>query len=112
VLEDGDRVVELGKQPDSYDYIHGQYMGLIKVRADQVADFRQFYAGLDREAIYDGKDFDNMYMTSLIQALIDGGRDVRAAFTDNGWLEVDTVDDLAHYERMHENGELSRFIRL
>ena len=112
VLEGDDRVVELGKKPDSYDRIQGQYMGLIKVRADQVPDFRQFYAGLDREAIYDGKNFDNMYMTSFIQALIDAGREVRAAFTDNGWLEVDTVADLELYHRMYEDGRLADFIDL
>ena len=112
VLEDSDRVVELGKKPDSYERIQGQYMGLIKVRADQVPDFRQFYAGLDREAIYDGKNFDNMYMTSFIQALIDAGREVRAAFTDNGWLEVDTVADLELYHRMYDSGRLVDFIDL
>ena len=112
VLEDGDRVVELGKKPYSYERIHGQYMGLIKVRADQIPAFRRFYVELDRVGEYDGKDFDNMYMTSFIQGLIDTGWDVRAAFTDNGWLEVDTVEDLELYERMNDSGELARFIRL
>lgn len=30
----------------------------------------------------------NMYMTSFIQYLIDSGWEVRAAFIDNGWVEV------------------------
>jgi len=48
----------------------------------------------------------------LIQALIDAGREVRAAFTDNGWLEVDTVADLELYHRMYEDGRLAEFIDL
>lgn len=50
---------------------------------------------MDRGAVYDGKDFDNMYMTSFLQYLIDGGWEVRAAFIENGWAEVDCEADLA-----------------
>jgi len=111
-LADGDRVIELGKKPKGYDEIQGQYMGLIKVRGDHVEAFRNAWHALDRQAIYDGKDFDNMYMTSFLQHLIDSGVEVRAAFTDNGWLEVDTVEDLERYDRMQREGTLAAFIRL
>ena len=111
-LADGNRIIELGKKPNSLDDIHGQYMGLIKVRGDSVQAFYDAWLRLDRSGMYDGKDFDNMYMTSFIQSLIDTGHDVRAAFTDNGWIEVDTVDDLSHYERMQREGTLQNFVRL
>ena len=45
---------------------------------------------MNREALYDGQSFNNMYMTSFLQYLIDCGTDIRAAFIHNGWLEVDT----------------------
>ncbi|MEM6514468.1 MAG: phosphocholine cytidylyltransferase family protein [Pseudomonadota bacterium] len=111
-LEDDNRIRELGKKPDSLEEIQGQYIGLIKVRSDFVAALRNFYHQLNRSAHYDGKDFDNMFMTSFIQALIDAGHEVRAAFTDNGWIEVDTVEDLEHYEAMHRANTLSRFVTL
>jgi choline kinase len=111
-LAGGDRVVELGKKPKGYDEIQGQYMGLIKVRGDHVETFRNAWHALDRRAMYDGKDFDNMYMTSFLQHLIESGVEVRAAFTDNGWLEVDTVEDLERYDRMQREGTLATFIRL
>ena len=93
-LIDSGRVVELGKKPQSYDDIQGQYTGLIKIRADHVARLAEAYHAMDRNAIYDGKDFDNMYMTSLIQHLITSGWDARAALIDNGWAEVDCEADL------------------
>ena len=111
-LADGNQILELGKKPRSLDDVQGQYMGLIKVRGDSVQAFRNAWHRLDRNGVYDGKDFDNMYMTSFIQNLIDTGHDVRAAFTDNGWIEVDTVDDLAHYELMQREGTLQNFVRL
>lgn len=106
------RLRELGKKPRDYSEIEGQYMGLIKVRADHVQKFRQVYAAMDRAALYDGKDFDNMYMTSFIQYLIDQGWDVRVAETDNGWLEVDSVSDLQRYEAMAADGSLAPFYNL
>jgi hypothetical protein len=42
-------------------------MGLIKLSARAAAGIRDFYHSLDKSAAYDGKDFDNMYMTSFIQ---------------------------------------------
>ena len=108
----GGRLLELGKKPRDYSEIDGQYMGLIKVRADNVDRFKQVYASMDRAVTYDGKDFDNMYMTSFIQYLIDHGWDVRVAETDNGWLEVDSVSDLERYEAMAADGSLEPFYNL
>jgi len=106
------RVVELGKKPNNYDEVQAQYMGLIRVRADKVQEFIDFYYKLDRSAIYDGKDLDNMYMTSLLQALIDADWDVRPALVDNGWLEVDTASELELYNAMQKQETLKSYIAL
>jgi choline kinase len=111
-LDSNNCIIELGKKPKDYSEVQGQYMGLIKVRADQVSAFCDAWHNLDRTVTRDGKDFDNMYMTTFLQHLIDTGWIARAAFTDNGWLEVDTVDDLNQYHEMLKNGHLDSFIRL
>ena len=105
-------VLELGKKPKSIDEIEGQYMGLIKVRADSAEELVRFYHALDRELRYDGKDFDNMYMTSFLQSLIDSGHPLRAVPVRGGWLEVDSAADLERYEELHRQGELGQFCRL
>ena len=111
-LVGNDKIVELGKKPKGYDEIQGQYMGLIKVSKNFVKQFKRVWNELDRNAIYDGKNFDNMYMTSFIQHLINENWDVRAAFTDNGWLEVDSYDDLKLYETMQKEGSLSKYLKI
>lgn len=93
-LENTNRIIEVGKKATSYDQIMGQYMGLIKIRADHVQKLVAAWQALDRDALYDGRDLDNMFMTSFLQHLIDVGWDVQAAFTKNGWLEVDEPADL------------------
>ena len=104
-------ITEIGKKPESYDQIEGQYTGLIKIHADRLAAFVGFYQQLDRKALYDGHPFQQMYMTSLLQLLIDSGWKVGAALVCHGWLEVDSVDDLKSYEAMAATGELERYYR-
>lgn len=111
-LQDGNKVVEVGKKPQSLEEIQGQYMGLIKVRGDTVKQFRNAWHSLDKQAEYDGKDFDNMYMTSFIQHFIDSGVLVQAAFTDGGWIEVDSTEDLEFYNGLYKTDNLDKFVSL
>jgi len=105
-------VKELGKKPDNYEQIQGQYTGLIKLRNDKINDVIDFYQQLDRSANYDSKDFDNMYMTSFLQLLIDAGWKAKAAVVNGGWLEIDSADDLEQYHSMFEKGDLDLFYRV
>lgn len=108
--EDGS-IKELGKKPSSLAQIQAQYIGLLKIRGDMVSKFIHAYDAMDRHALYDGQDFENMYMTSFIQALINSGWHVKASLMKNAWLEVDTVSDLECYERKLEDGSLTDFYR-
>ena len=65
IMDSNGYVTELGKKPDSFKFIQGQYTGLVKVREDKISKFVDFYKLLDRNEAYDGKDFSNMYMTSF-----------------------------------------------
>lgn len=98
-------IIELGKKPRGYEDIEAQYMGLIKVGADAVDAFCAAYRAMDRAASYDGKTFDNMYMTSFLQHLIDNGWAVRAVRVENDWCEIDTLEDLDRYERIASGAE-------
>lgn len=48
---------------------------------------------------YDGQAYDNMYMTSLIQMIIDNLIDVKPVFINGGWIEIDSVEDMENYNR-------------
>jgi L-glutamine-phosphate cytidylyltransferase len=49
---------------------------------------------MDKSILYDGKDYDNMYIIRYLQMLISLGWDIRATFIKNGWAEVDCPADL------------------
>ena len=105
-------ILELGKKPKNLAEIQGQYMGLFKIARRRVAELAPVFDAMDRSLAYDGKDFDNMYMTSFLQHLINLGWPVRAVPVENGWLETDTVQDLELYEAMFAEGRLDSFCRL
>ncbi len=87
-------ICELGKKAVSYEEIQGQYIGLFKISRKIVHKVRNFYHSLDKHQLYDGKSFNNMYMTSFIQQVIDQLTPVYPVFISGGWLEVDCVSDL------------------
>jgi choline kinase len=105
-------LAELGKRPGSLAEVEAQYIGLVRFPAACHARLLAFYDGLDREARYDGQPFQKMYMTSFIQQLVDRGWDVRPAFIENGWLEVDSVEDLRRYTALATAGTLNSICSL
>tara|TARA_B100001057_G_C22863157_1_gene955429 strand:- start:71 stop:850 length:780 start_codon:yes stop_codon:yes gene_type:complete len=112
IMDDNQLIKELGKKPTSLSQIQAQYIGLIKVKKDLILKFIQEYNNMDRTLMYDGKNFNNLYMTSFIQHLIDSGWKIRATIIENGWLEVDTVEDLKVYQKLYKQGLLRNLINI
>ena len=100
------QIIELGKKPKSLSDIDGQYTGLIKIAHHKINDLISFYDQLDRSILYEDQIFQQMYMTTFIQLLIDSGWKIMPAKVNHGWLEVDTVEDLKLYERLSLEGKL------
>lgn len=99
---------EIGLKPKGLDDIEGQYVGLTKISAGAQRDVLAHYDSLPRDGQYDGRSFGQMFMTSFLTSLISAGFPIHAAMINSGWLEVDTVEDLANYEAMQQRGELAR----
>ena len=111
-LVDSNRIIELGKKALRYEDIQGQYIGLIKVSGSYIGAFQEAWNNIDQNLKYDGESFEQMYMTSFINYLIELNWEVRAAFTHNGWLEVDTLSDLSLYERLHREDKLKYYYQI
>jgi choline kinase len=93
-IDENGSIKELGKKPNSYEDIEGQYIGLIKIRKDVVKQVKDYYENLDERALYDGKDYDNMYMTSFLQMIADNIMPLTPVYIKGGWIEIDEPSDL------------------
>lgn len=107
-LDGNGNVRELGKKAFNETDIEGQYIGLIHVNRNFAPRFFELYESLSgTNQLFDGKDFDNMYMTSYLQMQIDKGTPLKGVSIAGGWVEVDSVEDKEIYERMIEDGTMS-----
>lgn len=113
-LDDSGRIVEIGKKPRSIDDIMGQYIGLLSFREEGIDAMREIYYREKtlfecegRRGVTPERDFPDIYMTDMLQALIDEGVEVRSVPTAGGWLEIDTLADYdiaAKYTRPEADG--------
>lgn len=91
---ENENIIELGKKAKNYDEIQGQYIGLFKFSHSFLPKILVFYENLNQSILYDGKDFNNMYMTSFLQALIDEFNNAKAIEIQGNWCEIDFMSDL------------------
>ena len=54
----------------------------------------RYYESLDKSILYDGNNYDNMYMTTFIQMIIDNLLEVKPIYINGGWVEIDSLVDL------------------
>lgn len=87
-------ITELGKKAKSYDEIEAQYTGLFKFSHSFLLEVIDFYENLNPNILYDNKDFENMYMTSFLQALIEKYNNAKAVEIEGNWCEIDFLSDL------------------
>jgi len=97
VAPDG-RVLLVGKKTVAPAEAQGEFIGLARFSARAAARMRERFHARRRELA--GKPygraprFEVSYLTDLLNDLIDSGEEMRAAFIDGGWREIDTVEDL------------------
>ncbi|MDP6416336.1 MAG: phosphocholine cytidylyltransferase family protein [Gammaproteobacteria bacterium] len=100
------RISSIGQQPESMGQINGQYIGLMAFRAEGVAVLRAVYeqarqeAGNGRHPLRGQRLFHELYMTDIIQGIIDTGFPVHQVPVQRGWLEIDTLIDLKLANRL------------
>lgn len=90
-------LTEIGNKPTSTNEVQGQYMGLLRFTPKGWAEVLRIRSGLTSE------QSDKMHMTGTLQKVIDASRLAIAAVPYAGeWGEVDSTEDLLHYEKNHK----------
>jgi choline kinase len=95
---DGGKVTLVGKKTMPPAEATGEFIGLARFSARGVEAMKQRFH--QRRAELAGKPygraprFEVAYLTDLLNDLIESGEEMRPAFIDGGWREIDTVEDL------------------
>ncbi|HEY6608112.1 MAG TPA: NTP transferase domain-containing protein, partial [Candidatus Limnocylindria bacterium] len=95
VVQDG-RIARIGKHLTA-DEADGEFIGLLRVsrRGAELlrttfAELAATHAGAPFQA---SSQFENAYLTDMLQELIDRGHEVRPVMIEGGWREIDTIED-------------------
>jgi len=90
---------DIGRKPDCLSQIQAQFIGIMKLTPTSARAMLAFWDAADEMPYWaQGKSKSNAYMTDMIRGMIDAGHKWTTVFTHNGWLEVDTIEDLRRYE--------------
>ncbi len=100
MMTDDFRILNVGSRPESVAEIQAQYMGLLKFSEKGVATVKNAYRrAWDRhsagEPIWGGgrRPFEKLYMTDMLQGLIDQDEAVYGVPVKRGWFEIDNHTD-------------------
>ena len=61
---------------------------------------------------YDPHEHQNIFMTDFIQSLIDDKVNTMPVKISNGWIEIDTVQDLQRYTEKIKNKKIDTILNL
>jgi L-glutamine-phosphate cytidylyltransferase len=112
LLDERDRILEIGRRPSSLDVIEGQYIGLTRLTPAGKRKLLDLMARGRSGAWTPPRPLESLHFTDALAGLIEAGEPVQAAPIRRGWLEVDTPQDLATYEALWQCGDLDRFLAL
>lgn len=108
-IENG-RIVEIGGKPRSIKEIEAQYLGLLAFRGKGVAQLQSAYVTAREEAAVERLKFgratsvDSMYVTDLLQGMVDRGAVLNPVRVRGGWAEIDTASDIDLAEQLMAEG--------
>jgi choline kinase len=105
-------IAEIGQKPTNIETIKAQYIGLVAFRGRGVAALVDAYRAAEQDecagrAPFGGtRSLDRLFMTDLLQGLVDRGEKLEAVEIDRGWVEIDSLRDLEVAERYVNAGGL------
>ena len=100
LVDSSGRITSIGQRSDNLEEIQGQYIGLTAFRGEGVEALRSVYRSARQEAS-EGRNplrgqhpLSGLYMTDMLQGIIDSGFMVHQVPIQGGWLEIDSQRDL------------------
>lgn len=98
-------LVEIGQKTTDLSRVQSQYIGLMRFKGKGVesvlalADEAEERSRKGMPLWRTSRTYRKMYMTDLLQGLIDEGSKLKAVHINRGWFEIDDCEDLKVVER-------------
>ena len=97
IFNSNNEVVKMGKIATEKQEVHGEFIGMIKLKHRGAEIFKQNFHRVKRiywnKPFQRAKIFQQAYLTDMIQELVDIDIKVHCVIIERGWKEIDTVED-------------------
>ena len=81
----------------------GEFLGIMMLSPDHVKILLERYSYLKKNhmgTFHNSSSLSNAYITDMLQEIINCGINVNPVFTEGGWFEIDTPEDLKNAEKL------------
>ena len=98
-------LTEIGQKTTDLDKVQSQYIGLMRFKGQGLKDMMDICDKAKERTARGEKlwrterNYNKMYMTDLLQGMIDEGCKLKAVHIQRGWYEIDDCDDLKLVEK-------------
>lgn len=105
IYDELDNLVEIGQKTNDLSRVQSQYIGLMRFQKDgitkvlNIAEEAKLRSSVGKKLWRTTRTYQKMYMTDLLQGLIDEGNKLKAVHINRGWYEIDNCDDLGVVEK-------------
>jgi choline kinase len=103
---EGERVVEIGRRIPS-ERATGEFIGVMKLTKHGASEFLSAFDTAERAHAgtvwREGRTFEKAYLIDLLQSMLESGTPMHRVDTPGGYMELDTLEDLAHAEEWWAN---------
>lgn len=104
VKVENDRVIRIGKEVVTPEEAHGEFIGLAKFTRRGAEVMKAAYHRIAKECttnpFQNAASLEKAYMTDMFQELVDTGSLVKNVDIKDGWVEIDTPQDLERARRL------------
>ncbi len=100
MFDSNDYLTEIGQKTTELEKVQSQYIGLMRFKGTglkgvlDLSEMAQRRSEQGKVLWRTDRSYSKMYMTDLLQGLIDEGYKLRAVHIQRGWYEIDDGDDL------------------
>jgi choline kinase len=100
MFDGNDYLTEIGQKTTELSKVQSQYIGLMRFRENGLKNLLALAEEAEQRtkngiALWrTSRTYQKMYMTDLLQGLIDEGNKLKAVHINRGWFEIDDCDDL------------------
>lgn len=110
-IDKDENIIELGLENPKLEDIDARYVGLLKFSVEGLRYIKKIMEDAylnfeDKPWQQSGKTVRKAYMTDLLNAIIESGKNVKAKRFHNGWIEFDTNEDYENACEWAKNGKI------